>query len=88
MPCPSTAWFLVLAPIVGPVVARPGNYVCLWLGHAVANLWVLDATGERVLARANVAEGVLYSMLLDLCNDDVIRGLSSADYALVRVRSA
>jgi hypothetical protein len=82
MPLP-TAYFRVQQPMVGPIAARPGEFIALWMTHPKQTLSVISADRQQVLRTANAPLGAVTGQLLHLCLDDVIIGLSPSDVALL-----
>jgi hypothetical protein len=82
MTCP-TAYFRVLAPMVSPIVARPGEYVALWMDHSDHTLSVISADRRHTIRTANPPLGRVTGDLLHLCLDGVILGLTRADESLL-----
>jgi hypothetical protein len=82
MPLP-TAYFRVKQPMIGPIPARPGEFIALWMSHPKQTLSVISADRQQVLRTANVPLGAVTGQLLHLCLDDVVIGLSPSDVALL-----
>jgi hypothetical protein len=79
-----TAYFRVLAPMVAPIAARPGEYVALWLHHPDYTLSVIDRHRRQTPRTANPPHGVVSGALLHLCLDGVLTGLTPADAAVLQ----
>lgn len=86
MPVP-TAYFRVLAPMVAPIRAKPGEYLALWMTHPDRTLSVMGAESRRTVRTANPPIGAVTGALLHLCIDGVILGLSPADELALRQAS-
>lgn len=86
MPVP-TAYFRVLAPMVAPIRAKPGEFLALWMTHPERTLSVMGAENRRTVRTANPPIGAVTGALLHLCVDGVILGLSPADELALREAS-
>lgn len=86
MTCP-TAYFRVMAPMVAPIPAKPGQYLAFWMTHPDRTLSVIAADSRRTLRTANPPIGAVTGALLHLCIDGVILGLSPADELALREAS-
>lgn len=69
--------------MIAPIVARPGEFLALWMSHPKHTLSVISADRQQVVRTANVPLGALTGQLLNLCLDDVVIGLSPSDVALL-----
>ena len=78
MPQP-TAYFKVLAPMVGPIPARPGEFLALWLAHPDQTLSVIALDRAETTRSVNTPHGVVSGALLHLCLDGVITALTPRD---------
>lgn len=69
--------------MIGPITARPGEYLAFWMTHPKQTLSVISADRKHVLRTANAPLGAVTGQLLNLCVDGVITGLSPSDVALL-----
>lgn len=73
----------VVRPIVGPVVAAPGDVLTAWPGHPTLALYVLDGTCTTVKHSSPREEGALYSDLLHWFLDARIQMPEASQKALL-----
>lgn len=68
----------VVAPILAPIAATPGQRLVVWPGHPTHTLTTFTAGGRLVRHRA-VCDGCLYGPLLILCDDGALVPLTPTD---------
>ena len=63
----------VVRPIVGPVVAAPGDILAVWPGHPTHTLAVVSGDKATLLRHCFCADGAVYGLVLDWFLDARIR---------------
>ncbi len=73
------AVLLVRAPVIAPIVARPGELIVVWPGHPTHTLTVTDGSGTQIRRHKYVPDGALYGPLLILDADGVVSCVAPED---------
>lgn len=83
-----TAYFRVHSPIISPLVARPGEFIALWLAHPDQTVSVIAVDRSGTLQTGNPPLAAVTDDLRRLCAAGVISGLAASDAALLQAPRA